>query len=456
MIPRYTRPEMGRIWSDENRFRTWLAVEVAATETLAEAGIVPKDAARAIRERADFNVDRIFQIEAEVKHDVIAFTTAVAEIVGPHARWFHYGLTSNDVVDTAQALLIQQASSLIAGDLARFADVLEHRAWEFKDTPMIGRTHGIHAEPITFGFKIANWYSETERNITRFKAATEDLRVGKFSGAVGTFARLTPELEEKMCARLGLKAAAVSSQVIQRDRHAQYLATLATIASTLDKIATEIRHLQRTEVREAEEFFSEKQKGSSAMPHKRNPVTFEQVSGLARVVRANAQAGFENVALWHERDISHSSVERIVFPDSTTLTDYLLSKMANMIETMYVYPDRMLENLHMTRGLVFSGQLLLDLVEAGVSREDAYRLVQSHAMRAWKEGLDFHQLVLDDPAVSGRVPRAKIEHAFDLKRQLRNIDAIFARVFPRKAAASATKSAKSAKGTIPKKKAARR
>jgi len=447
---------MGRIWSDENRFRTWLAVEVAATETLAEAGIVPKDAARAIRERADFNVDRIFQIEAEVKHDVIAFTTAVAEIVGPHARWFHYGLTSNDVVDTAQALLIQQASSLIAGDLARFADVLEHRAWEFKDTPMIGRTHGIHAEPITFGFKIANWYSETERNITRFKAATEDLRVGKFSGAVGTFARLTPELEEKMCARLGLKAAAVSSQVIQRDRHAQYLATLATIASTLDKIATEIRHLQRTEVREAEEFFSEKQKGSSAMPHKRNPVTFEQVSGLARVVRANAQAGFENVALWHERDISHSSVERIVFPDSTTLTDYLLSKMANMIETMYVYPDRMLENLHMTRGLVFSGQLLLDLVEAGVSREDAYRLVQSHAMRAWKEGLDFHQLVLDDPAVSGRVPRAKIEHAFDLKRQLRNIDAIFARVFPRKAAASATKSAKSAKGTIPKKKAARR
>jgi len=447
---------MGRIWSDENRFRTWLAVEVAATETLAEAGIVPKDAARAIRERADFNVDRIFQIEAEVKHDVIAFTTAVAEIVGPHARWFHYGLTSNDVVDTAQALLIQQASSLIAGDLARFADVLEHRAWEFKDTPMIGRTHGIHAEPITFGFKIANWYSETERNITRFKAATEDLRVGKFSGAVGTFARLTPELEEKMCARLGLKAAAVSSQVIQRDRHAQYLATLATIASTLDKIATEIRHLQRTEVREAEEFFSEKQKGSSAMPHKRNPVTFEQVSGLARVVRANAQAGFENVALWHERDISHSSVERIVFPDSTTLTDYLLSKMANMIETMYVYPDRMLENLHMTRGLVFCGQLLLDLVEAGVSREDAYRLVQSHAMRAWKEGLDFHQLVLDDPAVSGRVPRAKIEHAFDLKRQLRNIDAIFARVFPRKAAASATKSAKSAKGTIPKKKAARR
>jgi len=423
---------MGRIWSDENRFRTWLAVEVAATETLAEAGIVPREAAKAIRERASFNVDRIFQIEAEVKHDVIAFTTAVAEIVGPHARWFHYGLTSNDVVDTAQALLIQQASSLIAGDLERLANALERRAWEFKDTPMIGRTHGVHAEPITFGFKIANWYSETQRNVVRFNAASEDLRVGKFSGAVGTFAHLSPELEEKICARLGLNAAAISSQVIQRDRHAHYLATLAVIASTLDKIATEIRHLQRTEVREAEEYFSEKQKGSSAMPHKRNPVTSEQISGLARVVRANAQAGFENVPLWHERDISHSSAERVIIPDSTTLADYLLNKTATLIETMFVYPERMLANLHGTRGLVFSGQLLLDLVEAGVSREDAYRLVQEHAMRAWKEDLDFHQLVVTDPAIAGRVPRAKIEHAFDLKRQLKNIDKIFTRVFPDK------------------------
>ena len=434
MIPRYTRPEMARIWSDENRFRTWLAVEVAATETLAAAGIVPKEAAKAIRARAGFNVDRISQIEAEVKHDVIAFTTAVAEIVGPHARWFHYGLTSNDVVDTAQALLIQQASSLIAGDLERLAEVLERRAFEFKDTPMIGRTHGIHAEPITFGFKIANWYSETQRNIARFGAAAEDLRVGKFSGAVGTFAHLTPELEEKMCARLGLKAAAVSSQVIQRDRHAHYLATLATFASTLDKIATEIRHLQRTEVREVEEYFSEKQKGSSAMPHKRNPVTCEQISGLARVVRSNAQAGFENVALWHERDISHSSAERIIIPDSTTLADYLLNKTANLIETMFVYPERMMANLESTRGLVFSGQLLLDLVESGVSREDAYRLVQSHAMRAWKENLDFHELILNDAEIRGRVPQAKIERAFDLSRQLKNIDKIFARVFPNKAA----------------------
>jgi adenylosuccinate lyase len=429
VIPRYTRPEMARIWGDENRFRTWLAVEIAATETLAEAGLVPKDAARTIKERANFKVERIHEIEAEVRHDVIAFTTAVAEFVGPESRWFHYGLTSNDVVDTAQALLVKQASAVIAQDLEKLSEALYRRAWEFKDTPMIGRTHGVHAEPITFGFKIANWYSETQRNIARFKAAAEDMRVGKFSGAVGIFAHLTPELEEKICARLGLKPAAVSSQVIQRDRHAAYLATLAVIASTLDKIATEIRHLQRTEVREAEEFFSEKQKGSSAMPHKRNPVNAEQISGLARVVRANAQAGFENVALWHERDISHSSAERVIIPDSTTLADYLLNKTANLVDTMFVYPERMRANLESTRGLIFSGQLLLDLVEHGVSREDAYRLVQSHAMRAWKEGLDFHELVLSDKEITSRVPRKQIEHAFDLARQLKNVDRIFARVF---------------------------
>jgi adenylosuccinate lyase len=429
VIPRYARPGMGRIWSDENRFRTWLAVEVAATETLAEASMVPKDAAKAIRERADFNLQRIEEIEAEVRHDVIAFTTAVAEIVGPHARWFHYGLTSNDVVDTAQALLLGQASEIIAADLEALADVLKQRAWEFKDTPMIGRTHGIHAEPITFGFKLANWYSENQRNMARFRSAAEDMRVGKFSGAVGTLAHLSPELEEKICARLGLKAAAISSQVIQRDRHAAYLATLAVIASTLDKMATEIRHLQRTEVREVEEYFSEKQKGSSAMPHKRNPVTCEQISGLARVVRSNAQAGFENVALWHERDISHSSVERIIIPDSTTLVDYMLQKSTNLMGTMLVYPQRMKANMESTGGLVFSGQLLLDLVEHGVSREDAYRLVQAHAMRAWKEGLNFRQLVLKDKEITARVPRQQIERAFDLNRQLRNMDKIFARVF---------------------------
>jgi len=427
---------MARIWSDENRFRTWLAVEVAATETLAEAGLVPKDAARAIRERADFRVERIHEIEAEVRHDVIAFTTAVAEIVGPHARWFHYGLTSNDVVDTAQALLIRKSNEVIAQDLQGLADVLERRAWEFKDTPMIGRTHGIHAEPITFGFKIANWYSEAQRNIARFIAAAEDMRVGKFSGAVGIFAHLTPELEEKICARLGLKAAAVSSQVIQRDRHANYLATLAVIASTLDKIATELRHLQRTEVREAEEFFSEKQKGSSAMPHKRNPVTLEQISGLARVVRSNAQAGFENVALWHERDISHSSVERVILPDSTTLTNYMLHKTTNVLDTMFVYPERMQANLESTRGLIFSGQLLLDLVEHGMTREDAYRLVQGHAMRAWKEGLNFREEILADQEITSKVPRKQVEFAFDLQRQLKNVDKIFARVFGKQSSAS--------------------
>jgi adenylosuccinate lyase len=429
LIPRYTRPDMGRIWSEENRFRNWLAVEVAATETLAEAGLVPKEAAKAIRERAGFKLERIQEIEAEVRHDVIAFTTAVAEIVGPHARWFHYGLTSNDVVDTAQALLIGQASNIIAEDLERLSEVLERRAWEFKDTPQIGRTHGVHAEPITFGFKLANWYSETQRNIARFSDAAEGLRVGKFSGAVGTFAHLSPELEEKICARLGLKAADISSQVIQRDRHAHYLATLAVIASTLDKIATEIRHLQRTEVREAEEFFSEKQKGSSAMPHKRNPVTCEQISGLARVVRSNAQAALENVPLWHERDISHSSVERVIIPDSTTLVDYLLQKTTNLIDTMFVYPARMMVNLESTHGLVFSGQLLLDLVEHGVSREDAYLMVQEHAMHAWKEDLDFRKLVLNDKNITSRVPAKQLKNAFDLKRQLRNVDKIFARVF---------------------------
>src|SRR6266700_247703 len=387
---------MGRNWSDENRFRTWLAVEIAATETLAEAGRVPKEAAKDICERADFRLERINEIEAEVRHDVIAFTTAVAEIVGPEARWFHYGLTSNDVVDTAQALLIGQASKIIRAGLQQLSEVLKRRAWEFKDTPMVGRTHGVHAEPITFGVKLANWYSETQRNIARFQNAAEDMRVGKFSGSVGTLAHLSPELEEKICSRLGLRAAAVSSQVIQRDRHAAYLATLAVIASTLDKIATEIRHLQRTEVREAEEYFSEKQKGSAAMPHKRNPVTCEQISGLPRVVRSNAQAGFENVALWHERDISHSSVERVILPDSTILVDYLLNKTTKLLDTLLVYPKRMLHNLELTHGLIYSGELLLALVARNVTREDAYRWVQRNAMRVWDEGGTFKEKVMSD------------------------------------------------------------
>src|SRR5438874_6332925 len=420
---------MERIWSEENRFRTWLKVEIAATETLAESKIVPKQAAKAMRELANVRLERIREVEAEVRHDVIAFTTAVAEFVGPESRWFHYGLTSNDVVDTAQALLIQEASEIIAADLRQLAEILERRAWEFRDTPMIGRTHGIHAEPITFGFKLANWYSETQRNIARFQNAAEDMRVGKFSGAVGTFAHLSPEIEEKICARLGLKAAAVSSQVIQRDRHASYLATLAVIASTLDKIATEVRHLQRTEVREAEEYFSEKQKGSSAMPHKRNPVTCEQISGLARVVRSNAQAGFENVALWHERDISHSSVERIILPDSTPLIDYMLSKTADLLDRLLVYPARMKKNLESTGGLIFSGQLLLDLAESGMQREDAYRLVQKNAMRAWQEDKNFRELIGKEKEIARRMSRKQLERSFDLSRQLRNVDKIFARVF---------------------------
>jgi len=439
VISRYTRPEMGRIWADENKFRMWLAVEVAATETLAEAGLVPQEAAKAIREKGDFNLARIQQVEAEVKHDVIAFTTAVAEKVGPQSRWLHYGLTSNDVVDTAQALQIKEASGLIAKDLKALRAVLKRRAFEFKDTPMIGRTHGIHAEPITFGIKLANWYSETERNIVRFERAAEEMRVGKLSGAVGTFAHLEPEYEVQICERLGLKAAEISSQVIQRDRHANYISTLAVIAATLDMIATEIRHLQRTEVREAEEFFSEKQKGSSAMPHKRNPVTCEQISGLARVVRANAQAAFENVALWHERDISHSSVERVILPDSTILVDYLLNKTTKLLDTLLVYPKRMLQNLESTGGLVFSGQLLLDLAESGMLREDAYRLVQEHAMRAWKQGLNFRELVTKDKKISKRVSPVQLSRAFSLKRQLRNVDKIFERVFGESTAKSKAK-----------------
>jgi len=429
VIARYTRPEMGRIWSEENRFRMWLRVETAATETLAEAGLVPQSAANAIREHGDFDLARIRALEAEVKHDVIAFTTAVAEKLGPESRWLHFGLTSNDVVDTAQALQIHEASLIIRNDLEALKTVLKRRAFEFQKTPTVGRTHGVHAEPTTFGLKLANWYAEIERNIARFEHAAEDMRVGKVSGAVGTLAHLTPELEEKICARLGLRTAAISSQVIQRDRHAFLLSTIAVIASTLDKIATEIRHLQRTEVREAEEYFSEKQKGSSAMPHKRNPITCEQISGLARVARSNAQAALENVALWHERDISHSSVERIILPDSTILLDYLLHKTTHLIDTLLVYPRRMLENLEASGGLIFSGQLLLDLAEAGMSREDAYRVVQNHAMESWKNGANFRQAVGNDPEIRDRLSEAQLARVFDLDRQLGNVDKIFERVF---------------------------
>jgi adenylosuccinate lyase len=429
VIPRYTRAEMGRLWSDESKFRKWLDVELAATATLADAGLVPKHAAAVIRKKADFDLFRIHQIEAEVKHDVIAFTTAVAEKIGPESRWLHYGLTSNDVVDTAQALMVKDASTLIRAGLQKLKEVLERRAFEFRDTPQIGRTHGVHAEPITFGLKLATFYDEVTRGIDRFERAAEEMRVGKFSGAVGNGAHLDPDLEEKICERLGLNVAPITTQVIGRDRHANYLCTLAVIASTLDRMATELRHLQRTEVREAEEFFSEKQKGSSAMPHKRNPINLEQVSGLARVIRSNAQAALENVALWHERDISHSSVERIIIPDSTTLLDYLLAKTTDILDRLLVYPEQMQKNLDSTGGLVFSGQLLLDLVENGVMREDAYRIVQRNAMKAWTEGLNFRELVMNDPEISNKVPRGEIEFAFDQQRQLKNVHKIFRRVF---------------------------
>jgi len=428
VIDRYTRPAMGRIWNEENKYRMWLAVETAASEALAEFGIVPAEAACAIRERGGFEVARIQQIEAEVRHDVIAFTTAVAEKIGPESRWLHYGLTSNDVVDTAQALQLKDASALLRVGITRLLDVLRHRAIELQHTPTIGRTHGVHAEPTTFGLKLLNWYAEMRRNLKRFDAAAEDMRIGKLSGAVGTFGHLKPEHEAAICKRLGLTPAPIATQVIQRDRHAAYISTLAILASTLDKIAVEIRHLQRTEVREAEEFFSEKQKGSSAMPHKRNPITCEQISGLARILRGNVQPALENIALWHERDISHSSVERVILPDSTILADYLLDKTATLIEKLLVNPQRMLRNLESTGGLIFSGQLLLDLAEAGMQREDAYRLVQQHAMRAWKEELNFRELVASDQEIARLLPPEKLQRVFDLHRQLSNVDAIFARV----------------------------
>jgi adenylosuccinate lyase len=430
MIARYTRPAMGRIWSDENKFRSWLTVETAASQVLARFGLVPQAAADAIRDRGNFTVDRINEIEAEVRHDVIAFTTTVAEhIADPEvSRWLHFGLTSTDVVDTAQALQLKAASDLIRAGILALAETLKNRAIEFKHTPIVGRTHGVHAEPTTFGLKLLIWYSEVLRNLTRFDTAAEDLRVGKLSGAVGTFGHLKPEHEEAICAELGLKPVAVATQIVQRDRHAAYIASLAILCSTLDKIATEIRHLQRTEVREVEEFFSEKQKGSSAMPHKRNPVTSEQISGLARVVRANAQVAFEDIALWHERDISHSSAERIILPDSTILADYLLAKTEQLIAKLLVYPARMLRNLESTGGLIFSGQLLLDLAAAGMSREDAYRLVQSHAMRAWKEYLVFRDEIARVPEITARLTPAQLVRAFDYHRQLANVDAIFTRV----------------------------
>lgn len=398
MIERYTLPEMGAIWSLQNKFQKWLDVEIAVCEVHAEDGTIPTEALAEIKAKAAFTVERVNEIEKTTDHDVIAFTTNLAENIGPASRFVHYGLTSSDVVDTANALLLVDACDLLLAKVDALLEVLKRRAYEFKETPQIGRTHGIHAEPTSFGLVWALWYSEMQRNRRRLVDAKEAISVGKISGAVGAFAHLDPNVEERVCAKLGLKAADVSTQVIQRDRYAEYLCTLGIIASTLEKIALQVRHWQRTEVREAQEAFKKGQKGSSAMPHKRNPILSERICGMARTVRANSIVGLENVALWHERDISHSSAERIVLPDSSATLDYILAKTTSLLDTLVVYPENMLKNLDLTRGLVFSGQLLLALTQKGVTREDAYTWTQRNAMKVWDEGGDYHQLIDKDVA----------------------------------------------------------
>ena len=429
MIARYTNPEMGRIWSDQRRYETWLAVEIAAAEAMAEAGIVPAEAARDLRAKGAFDIARIDEIEKVTQHDVIAFTTSVAEKVGPSARWLHFGLTSSDVIDTAQAVQMVEACDVILKLLAGLADAVKTRAIEHKDTPMIGRTHGVHAEVMTFGLKLALWYADITRSIERVRRAREGVRVGMISGAVGTFAHLDPSIEADVCRRLGLEPDAVSSQVIQRDRHAELLSALAITAACLEKFALEIRGLQKTEIGEVEEPFAKGQKGSSAMPHKRNPIGCEQIVGLARLIRSNAMAAMENIALWHERDISHSSVERVILPDSFIALDHMLRRFTRIASGMVVYPDRMLANLNRSRGVVFSGQVLLELARHGVSREQAYEWVQRNAMRSFHEQQEFKPLLLADADITKVLPAAEIEKAFDLTEQLRNVDVVFQRVF---------------------------
>ena len=434
MIPRYTNPAMGRIWSDQRRYDTWLQVEVAAAEAMARAGIVPVEAARDIREKGAFDIARIEEIERVTQHDVIAFTTSVAEFVGPSARWLHFGLTSSDVIDTAQALQMREACDLILELLDGLMRAVHTRAEEHRRTPMIGRTHGVHAEPMTFGLKLALWYAELARDVERVRRARAVISVGMLSGAVGTFGHLPPSIEADVCQALGLSPAPVASQVIQRDRHAELVATLAITASSLEKFALEIRGLQKTEIGEVEEPFAKGQKGSSAMPHKRNPIGCEQIVGLARLVRANAMAAMENNALWHERDISHSSVERVILPDSFIVLDHMLRRMTRIVAGMVVYPERMLENLGRSRGVVFSGTVLLELARRGVSREQAYEWVQRNAMRAFHEQRDFKGLLLADGELTGVLPPPEIEKAFDLDEQLKHVDHIFERVFQEVAA----------------------
>ena len=429
MIERYSLKEMRELWSLENKFRVWLKIEVLACEAHSALGNIPKESLKVIQEKSDFNIARIDEIEKETRHDVIAFLTSVAEYVGPDSRFIHMGLTSSDVVDTALCYLCKEAGEEILKKLDRLMDVLKAKAREYKDTPCMGRTHGVHAEPTTFGLKMALFYQEMKRNRKRLESAIENISVGLISGAVGTHAHLSQDIEKYVCENMGLKPAEISTQIIQRDRHAEYLNTMAVIASSMDNIALEIRHLQRTEVLEAEEFFSKGQKGSSAMPHKRNPINCEQICGLARVVRGNAQAGLENVALWHERDISHSSVERVIIPDSTMLVDYLLDKTAKIIENLLVYPERMMRNIDRSFGLFYSQRLLLALIETGITREEAYSMVQKQAMRAWEEEKPFLSLVLADPDISSKLSKEKIEELFNLNYYLRKVDDIFQRVF---------------------------
>ena len=428
MIDRYTLPEMGALWSEQNKFQKWLDVEIAVCEVHADDGIIPREALEQIKSRAKFSVERINEIEKTTNHDVIAFTTNLAESIGDAARFVHYGLTSSDVVDTANALLLRDAADILLKKVDALIDVLKRRALEFKGTPQVGRTHGIHAEPTSFGLTFALWFDEMRRNRERLLRAKDAVAVGKISGAVGAFAHLDPAVEERVCARLGLKPAPVSTQVIQRDTYAEYLSTLAIIASSLEKFALNVRHWQRTEVREAQERFTKGQKGSSAMPHKRNPIISERICGMARIVRANSLVGLENIALWHERDISHSSAERVVLPDSSIALDYMLQKAIGLIDGLVVYPERMLENLGATRGLIFSGQLLLALTSKDVSREAAYEWVQRNAMRVWDEDRDFKALVKTDPDIKSRLSEEEIDRVFSLEYYLRNVDQIFKRL----------------------------
>ncbi len=428
MISRYTRPAIGAIWNDKNKFSIWLQIEILACEAQAQLGVIPSKAVSVIREKAAFDVERIAAIEEEVKHDVIAFLTNVGEYVGPESRFIHLGITSSDVLDTALAVQMKQSGELLLKGLQGLKEILARRAVELKNTIMVGRTHGIHAEPVTMGLKFAIWYEETKRNITRLEHAIETISVGMISGAVGTFEHLSPKVEEYVCGKLGLKPASVSTQVLQRDRHAEFMSTLAIIGASLEKFATEIRHLQRTEVFEAEEYFSKGQKGSSAMPHKRNPITCERIAGLARVLRGNAMAALENVALWHERDITHSSVERVVIPDSCILLDYMIHLTSNVLDRLLVYPENMLANLNLTHGLIFSQPVLLALTKKGMNREDAYRLVQKNAMEAWQTKQEFKDLLKAEPEITAILSQKEIDELFDLSRSTKHVDTIFKRV----------------------------